>query len=83
MRDRSPSKPVDQPEEREPLDTQQPRRLLRMRDVSYQLSMSEAWIYRLIAAGQFPKPIKIGQASRYRQSDVDAWVADRLAERKP
>lgn len=52
-----------------------PKRLLRMRDVAYQLSMSEAWLYKLVAEGRFPPPVKIGQASRYRQSDVDAWVA--------
>lgn len=31
-------------------------------------------IYHLIRIGQFPAPIKIGRASLWRLSDINAWI---------
>lgn len=50
-------------------------RLLRMRDVAAMVSLSAARIYQLIAAGKFPKQHYIGAASRWKQSEVQAWIA--------
>jgi prophage regulatory protein len=43
---------------------------------------SRATIYRGIAAGTFPKPVKIGAHSiAFVESEIDAWIAARTAER--
>jgi len=39
-------------------------------------------LYRYISEG-FPRPIKIGKrASRFIAAEVEAWIADRAAERR-
>ena len=56
-------------------------RLLRMAEVEQRIGLSGSTIYLKIAAGTFPKPIKISvQAVRWRESEVNQWVADRAAE---
>ena len=39
-------------------------------------------IYRGIAAGDFPAPIKLGErASAWSAAEVDSWIASRIAAR--
>lgn len=33
-----------------------------------------------VKAGRFPKPIKVGAASMWLQSEVQAWIADRVRQ---
>lgn len=40
--------------------------------------MTDKWFYRLINEGQFPKPIKLGRSSRWRKSEVEAWLQQRI-----
>lgn len=42
---------------------------------------SKAQRWRLIRAGKFPKPIKVGSRNAWIESEVDAWIQDRIAER--
>ncbi|TXE22551.1 AlpA family phage regulatory protein [Serratia marcescens] len=42
--------------------------------------LSDKWFYKLISLGEFPKPIKLGRSSRWLQSEVEAWVQNRIAE---
>lgn len=43
-------------------------------EVKRQSGYSIASIYRLMAAGKFPHPVKTGgRAVRWRQSDITAW----------
>jgi excisionase family DNA binding protein len=51
------------------------RRLLTVDEVAAQLNTSRYTIWRLRDAGRFPAPIKIGASSRWKQSDVDDFVA--------
>ncbi len=45
--------------------------------------LSRSSIYRLEAQGRFPKRIKIGDhASGYLQSEVEAWIEDRVNDRE-
>lgn len=56
-----------------------PERLLRMADVRAYTGISAAQVYRLIAAGDFPKPVKLyGKASAWPESEVQAWIAARI-----
>lgn len=46
---------------------------------------SEAHIMRLAKQGRFPQPIRLGNspqhAVRFLKSEIDAWIAERVAER--
>lgn len=45
------------------------------RDVMAAVRLSRATIYNLLAAGEFPRPVRIGSKSvRWRASDIAAWV---------
>ncbi|WP_189460218.1 helix-turn-helix transcriptional regulator [Jeongeupia chitinilytica] len=56
--------------------------LLRLQAVCRQVALSRSSIYAAIAAGTFPKPIRLGGNSvAWLQSEVSAWVAERIAER--
>jgi prophage regulatory protein len=45
------------------------------------VQFSDTHIWRLIRAGQFPKPIKIGNRNHWVESEIDDYIADKLAER--
>ena len=53
-------------------------RLLTRRDVEKWCQIARTTIYRLMRAGQFPEPIRIGpRAVRWLRSEVEAWLASR------
>jgi prophage regulatory protein len=63
---------------------QKPQTFLRISDVCETLAMSCSTIYRRIAEGTFPRPIKISPRSvRWRSEDVDAWRASIESEYTP
>lgn len=56
--------------------------LLRLHQVRARTGLSRSEIYRRIAAGDFPKPIKLGErASAWAEHEVTAWIAARIAQR--
>ena len=56
-------------------------RLLRRPEVELATGMKRATLYRDMALGRFPRPVKIGKrAVAWPQSVIDAWIADRKAE---
>lgn len=62
--------------------TTDPGRLLRLTEVKARTGQSETGIRRLMAAGEFPKPVHIGPRSvAWPESEVAAWIAHRIAER--
>jgi prophage regulatory protein len=59
-------------------------RVLRMRDLSKRLQLSQSRLYALIAEGKFLRPFKLvpgGRAVGWLERDVDAWLAERSALR--
>ncbi len=57
--------------------------ILRWPDVHDLVGLSRSTIWRLAAAGQFPRPIKIGRrAVGWRTSDVRDWLQSRSPEAK-
>lgn len=42
--------------------------------------MTDKWFYKLIQDGAFPKPIKLGRSSRWRKSEVENWMQQRIAQ---
>jgi predicted DNA-binding transcriptional regulator AlpA len=43
--------------------------------------LSRSHAYELMSRGEFPRPVKIGRASRFVTAEVDAWIASRMAAR--
>jgi prophage regulatory protein len=53
-------------------------RLLRRQQVEEMCAIGRAYLYRLIANGEFPAPVKVGvRAVRWRESDVLRWISER------
>ena len=42
--------------------------------------LTDKWFYFLIKNGEFPKPIKLGRSSRWLQSEVEAWLQQRIVQ---
>jgi len=62
--------------------TGEPLSLLRLREVTRRTALSRSAVYRAIAAGTFPAPVKLGErASAWNAAEVDRWITDRIAAR--
>jgi len=56
--------------------------LFRLREVCRRTGKSRSSIYRDIAAGTFPSPVKLGErASAWDSREVNAWIAGRIDQR--
>jgi prophage regulatory protein len=54
--------------------------ILRRGDLKPATGLSPSTIYKMIASGEFPPPVKLGlKAVGWLKSDVDAWLAGRRA----
>ncbi|UJJ56836.1 MULTISPECIES: helix-turn-helix transcriptional regulator [Rhodanobacter] len=62
------------------IPTQHPR-LLRLRDVLYRTGMSRSRVYAHMAEGQFPRLVKLGRSSAWLESEIEAWIAAKIAQR--
>jgi len=61
------------------MDIQQTR-LLRLEEVKTLTALSRPSIYRLEAAGKFPRHIKVtSRASRWRADQIQEWIDARTA----
>jgi|SoiMethySBSTD1v2_1073268.scaffolds.fasta_scaffold652874_2 prophage regulatory protein len=45
------------------------------------IKFSDTHICRLIRAGKFPKPVKIGARNHWVESEIDEYIANMLAKR--
>ena len=58
------------------------QRLLRLPEVVARTGLGKSSIYKRIAAGTFPAPVPLTATARaWCESEVMAWVAERVAER--
>lgn len=61
-----------------------PLKFLRLPEVIDRTGLSKSSLYDLAAKGLFPKPVRIGGASRWPEHEVEAtlreWLAGRDAE---
>ena len=56
--------------------------LERFPQVKARTGLGRSEIYRRIAAGQFPAPIKLGErASAWNAAEIDVWITERIAAR--
>lgn len=49
-------------------------KLLKITEVQERVNLTRSHIYRLMATGDFPQPLKFGRASRWRSDELDTWV---------
>ena len=54
-------------------------RLLPLPEVESRSGFKSSFIYQLIKEGKFPAPIKIGNSSRWRESEVQQWIHDQIS----
>jgi prophage regulatory protein len=56
--------------------------LLRLPEVKSRTGLSRSELYRRIAIGNFPAPIKIGaRASAWSSVEIECWIEERIAQR--
>lgn len=48
--------------------------LLKIGDVCELLKISKRSVWRLISAGQFLPPVRVGRSVRWRRAEVEEWV---------
>lgn len=52
--------------------------ILRIRDLVDAIGLSKARIYAMVAAGEFPQPIRLSpRATGWRRDEVEEWIANR------
>lgn len=56
------------------------RSFIRCTPLLAQLGFKKSWLYKQIALGLFPPPIKVGRASVWDSAVVDQWMAERAAQ---
>lgn len=49
-------------------------KLLKVAEVAYIVSISTRTLWRLVSAGKFPQPMRIGGSTRWRAADVEHWI---------
>jgi prophage regulatory protein len=45
------------------------------------ITHSDVQIWRMAKVGLFPRPVKIGNKNAWIESEIDAWIAERIQER--
>ena len=59
------------------------RRILRFPEVEQRIGFKRAYIYRLIKAGKFPKPIRLGvRAVGWDSHQIEAWIEKQSRKRR-
>ena len=56
--------------------------LLAFEPLSHYVGFGRSRIYQLIAAGEFPQPIKVGKSSRWVKAEVDAWISKQATSQR-
>jgi prophage regulatory protein len=60
-----------------------PQSILRLPAVQSRTGLSRSSIYLAVAQGNFPRQVPLGaRAVGWLESDIDAWLDSRLAERR-
>ena len=59
-----------------------PPALLAFEPLSHYVGFGRSRIYQLIAAGEFPQPIKVGKSSRWVKAEVDAWISKQATSKR-
>ncbi|USE81132.1 AlpA family phage regulatory protein [Cupriavidus gilardii] len=55
-------------------------RILRLPEVQQRIGLSRSSIYARIQEGSFPRPIKLGHASGWIETEVHAWIVRQIEQ---
>jgi len=61
-------------------------RIIRWPKVHDKVDLCRSHVHQLVSKGDFPSPIKLtpnGRASGWIESEVDAWLEQRIADSRP
>lgn len=58
-------------------------RLVTIGEAAHTLGLSVRAVYRLVAAGELPAPLKIGRASRMAITEIHAYIGRLKQQRRP
>ncbi len=62
--------------------TRSEQRLIRLPEVLARTTLSRSTVYRGIAAGSFPKQVRIGEKSTaWLESEISLWISAQVAKR--
>ena len=54
-------------------------KVLKVKQVAKEISVSVPQVYKLVSLGRFPKPIKLGErGSGWLITEIDAWLQSRV-----
>lgn len=53
-------------------------RMIDVREVATILSISTRSVWRLVSRGDLPQPIRLGRTVRWRSTDIDRWIEDKV-----
>ena len=59
----------------------EPDALLKKSQTCAEIGYGPTWLDENVAAGNFPKPVKIGRSVRWSRREVQAWIRDQLEAR--
>ena len=60
-----------------------PNRLIRRPELLAKVGISRTHLYRLMASGEFPRPIPLGrQVVAWLDCEVEAWIEQQCAKRE-
>ncbi|GAH11211.1 unnamed protein product [marine sediment metagenome] len=48
--------------------------LLTIKEVLNRVKLSRSMIYKLLKAGKFPRPKKVGRSSRWTEKQITDWI---------
>lgn len=48
--------------------------LLKDSDVAARLNVSRRQVWKLLAGGKLPQPVRVGGSVRWREDDLRAWI---------
>lgn len=57
-----------------------PEKLLTLPDVEAAIGFKRSHIYALIKQDQFPAPVAIGASRRWKESDVQGWITEKIQQ---
>ena len=58
------------------MDILEQRRILRLREICEITGLGRSTVYKMVADGGFPKPVRLGpRSSGWRLIDIDEWLA--------
>lgn len=58
------------------------KKLINIRNVCSRVGFCRSKVYAMIKESSFPKPIKIGKASRWDDEDIDQWIERHTSSQK-